>query len=119
MLFRAAAALIAWVAVAGVGEIGTGTVGMGKGLADRDLKGRPAPERWRTAPLWGMHAAYVTGRPVRLLHDGRAASLEEAILWHDGEGRRARDGFARLTQDERLRLVEWVEGLCGYHPGPR
>jgi CxxC motif-containing protein (DUF1111 family) len=84
---------------------------MGKGLADRDLKGNPVPERWRTAPLWGMHAAYVTGRPLRLLHDGRASSLEEAILWHDGEGRRARDSYASLSQEQRRALVEWVETL--------
>jgi CxxC motif-containing protein (DUF1111 family) len=84
---------------------------LGKPLADADLTGTPATGRWRTAPLWGLHAAYATGRPVRLLHDGRARSVEEAILWHDAEGRRARDNYARLTKEQRRTLQEWVESL--------
>jgi CxxC motif-containing protein (DUF1111 family) len=84
---------------------------MGEGLADRDLQGRPAESLWRTAPLWGMEAAYSSGRPVLLLHDGRARTLEEAILWHDGEASRARDRFCELSRDARLALVEWIRSL--------
>jgi CxxC motif-containing protein (DUF1111 family) len=84
---------------------------LGQGLADRDLEGNPAADLWRTAPLWGMRAAYTSGQPVRLLHDGRARSIEEAVLWHDAEGRDARDRFARLTADERRKLVSWIEEL--------
>lgn len=84
---------------------------MGEGLADRDLEGRPVESLWRTAPLWGMQAAYSSGRPVLLLHDGRARTLEEAILWHDGEASRARDRFCELSRDARLALVEWIRSL--------
>jgi CxxC motif-containing protein (DUF1111 family) len=84
---------------------------MGQGLADRDLSGDLARDEWRTAPLWGMHAAYASGQPVHLLHDGRARSIDEAVLWHDGEGRAARDRFARLSGDQRRALVSWIEQL--------
>ena len=84
---------------------------LGPGLADRDTQGNPVHSEWRTAPLWGMHAAAVSGQPIRLLHDGRARSVEEAILWHDGEGWDARDRFTRLSQAERRVLLEWINEL--------
>jgi CxxC motif-containing protein (DUF1111 family) len=84
---------------------------MGDGLADRTLDGAAVPGLWRTAPLWGMHAASVSGQPIRLLHDGRARSLEEAILWHDSEARAARDRYTHLSAAERRILTEWIETL--------
>jgi CxxC motif-containing protein (DUF1111 family) len=84
---------------------------MGQDLAERDLSGAPAPALWRTAPLWGMNAAYASGQPVHLLHDGRARSIEEAILWHDAEARRARDNYAHLSQQQRRALAEWIQNL--------
>jgi CxxC motif-containing protein (DUF1111 family) len=84
---------------------------MGDGLADRDTEGNAARDEWRTAPLWGMNAAYASGQRPRLLHDGRARSVDEAILWHGGEGRAASDRFAQLSADERRTLVSWVEQL--------
>ena len=85
---------------------------MGQGLADRTIADAIAPSRWRTAPLWGMHAAaIVTSQPQRYLHDGRARTIEEAILWHDGEGRAARDRFAKLTADQRHALTDWINIL--------
>jgi CxxC motif-containing protein (DUF1111 family) len=84
---------------------------MGEGLADKDLSGAPVMGRWRTAPLWGMHAAYVTGQPLRLLHDGRARSIEEAILWHGGEAHGAREKYTRLRNETRLTLLRWIESL--------
>jgi CxxC motif-containing protein (DUF1111 family) len=84
---------------------------MGAGLADRDLAGRPVREQWRTAPLWGLNAAYASGQPVYLLHDGRARSVEEAVLWHEQEGHAARERFTRLGATEREALVSWVRSL--------
>jgi CxxC motif-containing protein (DUF1111 family) len=84
---------------------------LGQGLADHDIEGSPAADLWRTAPLWGMHVAYASGQPVQLLHDGRARSIEEAILWHDAQGRAASDRFSQLTADERRELVHWIEEL--------
>ena len=83
---------------------------LGSGLADRDVSGAPVLSKWRTAPLWGLNASVRSGQPLRLLHDGRARSLDEAILWHDGEGRAARTRFEHLTGAERRELTTWIEG---------
>ena len=61
---------------------------MGDGLAARDGNGTPRLFEWRTAPLWGMAERLASGTPG-LLHDGRAASVAEAILWHGGEAETA------------------------------
>jgi CxxC motif-containing protein (DUF1111 family) len=84
---------------------------MGQGLADRTIADAVAPSRWRTAPLWGMHAASVATQAQHYLHDGRARSLEEAILWHDGEARPARDRFAKLSAADRHTLTAWINTL--------
>jgi len=84
---------------------------MGDGLADRTFDGATVPGLWRTAPLWGMHAASVSGQPIHLLHDGRARSIEEAILWHDSEARAARERYVHSSAAQRHALTEWIEGL--------
>lgn len=81
---------------------------LGAPLADRSVEGRPQPTRFRTAPLWGLAAAIAKG-PLLLLHDGRAETVEQAILWHDGEARAARLRFEALAAADRRRLLDWVE----------
>ncbi len=83
---------------------------MGAGLADRRADGQAVASRWRTAPLWGLQHAL--GRPngtTGLLHDGRARSVEEAILWHDGQARFARLNFQHLPAVQCRQLLHWVE----------
>jgi len=82
---------------------------MGEALADPGND--PDRREWRTAPLWGV--GLVEERfPLRgFLHDGRARNLEEAILWHDGEARRARDVFASLPRRDREALLGFVRSL--------
>lgn len=84
---------------------------LGAGLADRDVSGRVMPSRWRTPPLWGLGYRLQRERFPTLLHDGRARSLEEAILWHDGQARAAREGFERLSSDQRSALLRWLATL--------
>lgn len=84
---------------------------LGPALADRDVSGAPVPSLWRTAPLWGMGMALEGGRPVRLLHDGRARSIEEAIGWHDGNAADARARFDALTPEQRAQLIAWISAL--------
>lgn len=82
---------------------------LGMALDDRDASGHPVLTRWRTAPLWNLADRRHTGH--MLLHDGRARSIEEAILWHGGEADAARARFMRLTPVERRRLLEWLRRL--------
>ncbi|UJR82785.1 Hypothetical protein I5071_48500 [Sandaracinus amylolyticus] len=84
---------------------------MGERLADGRAEGDASGREWRTAPLWGIGLLGVVGGEVRLLHDGRARGVAEAVLWHDGEATAARLGFESLTELERADLVSFVESL--------
>ena len=66
---------------------------------------------WRTQPLWGIGLSETVSGPTRFLHDGRAHSLQEAILWHDGEAQAARDHYANLPKDDRDALIRFRESL--------
>jgi CxxC motif-containing protein (DUF1111 family) len=66
-----------------------------------------ASAEWRTAPLVAMHP----GDGRRYLHDGRAATIDAAILAHRGEAEAARARFLALGETERAALVAFVEGL--------
>jgi CxxC motif-containing protein (DUF1111 family) len=83
---------------------------LGSGLADRTVDGRVVQSRWRTAPLWGLAEALRAGQPA-LLHDGRAAGLEEAILWHEGQAATARGNFMALDAATRRQLLDWLATL--------
>ncbi len=84
---------------------------MGEELADGrddfDADGR----EWRTPPLWGVGLVPVVNGHSRYLHDGRARSLEEAILWHGGEGARARDIFMAFDRSTREALLFFLGNL--------
>jgi CxxC motif-containing protein (DUF1111 family) len=79
---------------------------MGDDLAGfAELQGQTASQ-WRTAPLIGLQNRLAAGST--LLHDGRARTLEEAVLWHGGEAQAARDAYARLLPGERKALQDFV-----------
>jgi CxxC motif-containing protein (DUF1111 family) len=84
---------------------------LGDALADRDVSGHIVPSRWRTPPLWGMGYRLGRERFPTLLHDGRARSVQEAILWHDGEARGARQAFEALPARQRSALLTWLGTL--------
>ncbi len=84
---------------------------MGEGLADGRPEARADGREWRTAPLWGIGLTEIVNGHTFFLHDGRARNLTEAILWHDGEARRARDAFANLPPEDRQRLLAFVNSL--------
>lgn len=52
----------------------------------------------------------VTGQ-ASFLHDGRARSLLEAVLWHGGEAQAARDGVVALDPADRKALIRFLESL--------
>jgi CxxC motif-containing protein (DUF1111 family) len=78
---------------------------MGELLDDRVDQGSATGREWRTAPLWGLRDR------TRYLHDGRARSLEAAILAHGGEARRAQRRFRALPAKQRRALVAFLKGL--------
>lgn len=84
---------------------------MGPGLAD----GRPdflaSGSEWRTSPLWGIGLTAAVNGHTNFLHDGRARSLTEAILWHDGEAQHAREAFRALSATERNALLAFLNSL--------
>ena len=84
---------------------------MGEGLADGRPDGLASGSEWRTPPLWGIGLVDTVNGHTMFLHDGRARNLEEAILWHGGEGQAARDSFMALTQSERELLLRFLESL--------
>ncbi|MBK1690494.1 di-heme oxidoreductase family protein [Rubrivivax gelatinosus] len=83
---------------------------MGPGLAGRP-DGVAGAAEWRTAPLWGIGLSARSQGYQRFLHDQRARSLEEAVLWHGGEAEPARRRFMNLTHDERQALIRFLETL--------
>ena len=84
---------------------------LGIELADETTTGARVPTKWRTAPLWGLGYRIGHQHPATFLHDGRARSVEEAILWHSGEAARARRGFLNLPGRDREALLSWLETL--------
>ena len=84
---------------------------MGDGLADNRPEGKADGYEWRTAPLWGVGLTETVSGHTYLLHDGRARNAEEAILWHGGEAKAARDAYASLTKAEREALLAFVNSL--------
>ena len=97
---------------------------MGEGLASTLGEGRASGAEWRTAPLWGLGAnACVTGGTVgpaqdetcapdeSYLHDGRARTLAEAILWHGGEGEASRAAYAALSEADREAVLTFLGSL--------
>ena len=84
------------------------------GLAD----GRPdfgaSGSEWRTAPLWGLGLVKRVNADAGFLHDGRARTIEEAVLWHghaDSEARRAWEFFVALDCSDREALLAFLESL--------
>lgn len=84
---------------------------MGEALADHRPEGKADGFEWRTAPLWGIGLTKKVNGHEFLLHDGRARSIEEAIVWHGGEGLAARNAYLKLSKQEREWLVEFIRSL--------
>jgi CxxC motif-containing protein (DUF1111 family) len=100
---------------------------MGPGLADNLGEGQASGSEWRTAPLWGTGLSpCVTGgvrnntgaqgdeycTPERsYLHDGRARTVEEAILWHGGESQQSKVRFESVSQNDKNALLTFLDSL--------
>jgi CxxC motif-containing protein (DUF1111 family) len=77
-----------------MGSLGDGIVQAGAGQTEM-----------RTAPLWGVRVM------TTFLHDGRATSLAQAILAHDGQARSARNQFRNLNSSDHNNLITFLNSL--------
>lgn len=84
---------------------------MGEGLADNRPEARATGREWRTPPLWGIGLTKRVSGHTQFLHDGRARSLLEAILWHGGEAQTARDTVVSMPKSDRDALIQFLESL--------
>lgn len=84
---------------------------MGDGLADGRADFAASGSEWRTSPLWGLGLQKTVNGHTRLLHDGRARDVSEAILWHGGEGERAKEAFRNLPRQDREALLRFIDSL--------
>lgn len=85
---------------------------MGPGLADNLGEGVATGSEWRTSPLWNIgNTAGVNGNGEAYLHDGRAQTLEEAILWHGGEADASKEAFRSMSASDRAALIKFLKSL--------
>ncbi len=84
---------------------------LGETMSDQRPDFLAQGSEWRTAPLWGIGLAEVVADEVGYLHDGRARTLLEAILWHGGEAAASRDRVKAMSALERERLLGFLQSL--------
>jgi CxxC motif-containing protein (DUF1111 family) len=84
---------------------------MGPDLADNRPEARATGQEWRTPPLWGIGLTEQVSGHTYFLHDGRARSLLEALLWHGGEALAQRDAVTEMTTTDRDALIRFLESL--------
>ncbi|WP_456319602.1 di-heme oxidoreductase family protein [Halomonas elongata] len=84
---------------------------MGEALADGRPEFEASGREWRTSPLWGVGLAQAVNPRAGFLHDGRARTLEEAILWHGGEADTSAAAYRALPAERRHELIRFLESL--------
>ena len=85
---------------------------MGKALSDGRVEFKASKREWKTAPLWGIGKyKQATGKNPELLHDGRAKTIEEAILWHGGESQEIKESFMNLSKKQRDLIIKYIKEL--------
>ena len=84
---------------------------MGEGLADQRPEFKASGREWRTPPLWGIGHTKRVGGGAFFLHDGRARSVLEAILWHGGEAEKSKQFVQALPEQQRVQLIRFLESL--------
>ncbi|TAG25882.1 MAG: thiol oxidoreductase [Rhodobacterales bacterium] len=84
---------------------------MGEALADSLPEHLATGREWRTPPLWGLGLTQQVSPNSGFLHDGRARTILEAILWHGGEAEPQRDAVINLAPEDRAALLSFLESL--------
>ncbi len=85
---------------------------MGPGLDDGVTEGSAETYEWRTPALWGLGLSPNSqGGSFFLMHDGRARSIEEAILLHGGEADNSKNQFVSLSENDKEALIKFLKSL--------
>lgn len=84
---------------------------MGEGLADNSGEFIASGKEWRTPPLWGLGYTEEVNGHTQFLHDGRARSALEAVLWHGGEAELSKQHVLGFDQEKREALVAFLDSL--------
>lgn len=85
---------------------------MGPGLDDGYTEGTALSSEWRTPPLWGLGLSKNSqGGSYYLMHDGRATTIDQAILLHGGEALQSKIMYQALSEDEKQKLIQFLESL--------
>ncbi len=84
---------------------------MGEALADNRPEFAASGSEWRTPPLWGIGRTKLVNEEANFLHDGRARTLLEAVLWHGGEAEAAKQKVIAMAKPQRDNLITFLESL--------
>jgi CxxC motif-containing protein (DUF1111 family) len=84
---------------------------MGEGLADGRRDYGASGSEWKTRALWGLGHTKTVNPRATFLHDGRAETVEEAILWHGGEAEFSKRRFMSLVKSERQQVLHFLDSL--------
>ena len=84
---------------------------MGTDLADNRPDNEATGVEWRTAPLWGIGLTKVVNGHQNFLHDGRARTLMEAVMWHGGEAQKSKEFVDNLSKEDRDALIQFLQSL--------
>ena len=85
---------------------------MGSGLDDGYTEGSAKTYEWKTPPLWGIGLSENSqGGNYFLMHDGRARSIEQAILMHGGEATSSKTNYQNLSQPDKESLLKFIKSL--------
>ena len=84
---------------------------MGDELTDSRRDFEATGREWRTPALWGIGLTQLVQSQATFLHDGRARTLEEAVMWHGGEAMTAREAFRTAAKPDRDALIEFLRTL--------
>ncbi|CAH9061298.1 hypothetical protein PSECIP111854_02780 [Pseudoalteromonas sp. CIP111854] len=82
-----------------------------EGLADGRPEGEATASEWKTPPLWGLGLVQTVNPKATFLHDGRARSIQEAIIWHDGEAKASQQAFINMDKTQRTALLAFLGSL--------
>ncbi len=81
------------------------------GLADGRPEGEATGTEWKTPALWGLGLVQTVNPKATFLHDGRARTIEEAILWHGGEALAAQQAYINMDKSQRTALLAFLGSL--------